>query len=42
VDVKEAVKLAKEHVLELFDDEKLTNLGLEEVEFDDRSSVAER
>ena len=32
MDVKAAVKLAKEHVLDLFADENITNLGLEEVE----------
>lgn len=34
MNVKEAVALAKSHILELFADEVLTNLGLEEVEFD--------
>jgi uncharacterized protein YdeI (YjbR/CyaY-like superfamily) len=36
MDVKEAVKLAKEHVLDLFADENITNLGLEEVSFYDQ------
>lgn len=36
--VKEAVALAKEHVLNLFSDENLTNVGLEEVELDDKSN----
>ncbi len=34
MDVKEAVALAKQHILELFADERLSNIGLEEVEFD--------
>ena len=36
MDVKEAVAYAKRYVLELFADENVTNIGLEEVEFDDR------
>jgi len=32
-----AVQIAKKHILELFEEEKLTNLGLEEVEFDTAS-----
>jgi hypothetical protein len=35
MDVKEAVKLAKQHVLDLFADENITNLGLEEVEYNE-------
>ena len=35
MDVKEVVKLAKEYVLDLFADENITNLGLEEVEYDE-------
>jgi hypothetical protein len=35
MDVKQAVSLAKQHVLDLFSEEQLSNLGLEEVEFDD-------
>ena len=35
MNVKEAVKLAKEHVLDLFAEENITNLGLEEVNFYD-------
>jgi hypothetical protein len=34
MDVKAAVKVAKEHVLDLFAEENITNLGLEEVEFE--------
>lgn len=33
MNVKEAVSLAKQHLLDLFADEKLTNVGLEEIEF---------
>ncbi len=35
MDVKEVVKLAKEYVLDLFADENITNLGLEEVEYNE-------
>lgn len=38
MDVKQAVALAKQHILELFADENLSNMGLEEIEFDERSS----
>jgi hypothetical protein len=34
--VKEAVELAKSHIKDLFGSEGVSNLGLEEVEFDDR------
>ena len=34
MDVKEAVAIAKRHIVELFADERPTNLGLEEVELD--------
>ena len=34
MNVKEAVKLSVEHVSDLFEHEKITNLGLEEIEFD--------
>jgi hypothetical protein len=36
VQVKEAVAHAKRHLLELYSDEGLSNVGLEEVEFDNR------
>jgi hypothetical protein len=39
MDVKEAVELAKRHVFELFANEAIINLGLEEVEFDDTDGV---
>ena len=35
MDVKQAVRTAKEHVAHLFADEHIMNLGLEEVEFDE-------
>jgi hypothetical protein len=35
MDVKEAVEIAKAHIQELFGSEKIYNLGLEEVSFDD-------
>ncbi len=38
MDVKEAVDLAKHYIADLFRDEGVINLGLEEVEFDDLSS----
>ncbi len=37
MEVKEAVGLAKQYVRELFADERITNLGLEEVAFEDKS-----
>lgn len=33
MEVKEAVSLAKQYLLDLFSDEKIENLGLEEVEY---------
>jgi hypothetical protein len=38
MDVKQAVGLAKQHILELFAEEQIVNLGLEEVEFDHSSN----
>ncbi len=35
MEVKEAVKLAMKYVAELFEEEQIENLGLEEVEFED-------
>ena len=35
MDAKSAVRLAKEHVLDLFSDEDPSNVGLEELELDD-------
>ena len=35
MDVKQAVKIAKTHVTDLFADEGIVNVGLEEVEFND-------
>jgi hypothetical protein len=37
MNVKEAVDYAKRHILELFSEENLTNVGLEEVEYEDQS-----
>ena len=39
MDVKEAVLAAKEHVAEIFADEPIENVGLEEVEFDESNRV---
>ena len=39
MDVKQAVQTAKEHVVELFADESIENVGLEEVEFDELNKV---
>ncbi len=39
MDVKEAVDLAKKYVIDLFANEGIVNLGLEEVEFDDSDGV---
>lgn len=39
MDVKEAVNTAKTYVAELFANEGLSNLGLEEVEFDDSTGA---
>jgi hypothetical protein len=38
MDVKEAARLAKEYVADLFAEEAITNVGLEEVEFDSMSN----
>ena len=38
MDVKEASRKAKEYVIDLFDGEGLSNVGLEEIEFDELSS----
>ena len=35
MNVKEAVELAKKHILELFAEEGISNVGLEEVEYDE-------
>ena len=35
MDVKQAVQTAKEHVAEIFSDEHIANVALEEVEFDE-------
>jgi hypothetical protein len=37
--VKEAISLAKQYVLDVFTDEKIDNVGLEEVEFDGKLGI---
>ena len=39
MDVKEAVRTAKGYLVDLFEDEQITNVGLEEVVFDETSAV---
>ncbi|MFZ5450699.1 MAG: hypothetical protein ACOZF2_02320 [Thermodesulfobacteriota bacterium] len=39
MDVKEAVEIAKHYITDLFRDEEISNLGLEEVDFDEKSST---
>ena len=39
MDVKEAARTAREYITDLFADEDVVYVGLEEVEFDDLSSV---
>ena len=39
MDVKQAVQAAKSHVAEIFADESIVNVGLEEVEFDELNRV---
>ena len=39
MDVKEAVRTAREYIANLFADENVKHVGLEEVEFDDLSKV---
>lgn len=36
MDIKQAVLLAKQYITDLYEDESPSNLGLEEVEFDDK------
>ena len=38
MDVKEAVRIAKEYLGDLFEAEQITNVGLEEVVFEDASN----
>ena len=35
MDVKQAVAAAKDYVADMFESEKITNIGLEEVEYDE-------
>jgi hypothetical protein len=39
MDVVEAVSTAKKHILNLFEDEKISHLGLEEAFFDENQNV---
>ena len=39
MDVKEVVELAKRHIVEIYANEQITNVGLEEVDFDGTKSV---
>jgi len=39
MDVKEAIRLAKSHLQEIFAEERIQNLGLEEVEYDDNNKI---
>ena len=39
MDVKEAVRTAKAYLIDLFEDEQITNVGLEEVVFDEESAA---
>ncbi len=39
MDVREAVKTAKSYIEDIFADEQIGNLGLEEVDFDDAKRV---
>ena len=39
MDVKEAVRTAKSQVAEIFSDESIVDVGLEEVEFDESNEV---
>jgi hypothetical protein len=39
MDVKEAARVAKQHIAELFKDEGAKNIGLEEIEFDEAQKI---
>ena len=39
MDVKQAVQTAKEHIADIFADESIMNVGLEEVEFNESDRV---
>ena len=39
MDAKQAVRIAKKHVAEIFSDEPIANVGLEEVEFDEMEDI---
>ena len=38
MEVKQAVTMAKRYVIDLFEAEQITNVGLEEIEFDEMSN----
>jgi hypothetical protein len=39
MEVKEAISLAKQYVRDVFSEETITNIGLEELEFDDDKDI---
>ena len=39
MEVKEAVQLAKRFIIDMFGDEQISNVGLEEVDFDSKNKV---
>lgn len=39
MDVKQAVDMAKRYIIDVYSDEKITNVGLEEVDFDESQKV---
>lgn len=41
METKEAVKVAKEYIIDVFDDEKISDVGLEEIKFNHRLAAWE-
>ena len=39
MELKEAVKKAKEYISDIFSEENVKNIGLEEIEFDERNNL---
>ncbi|MHB0873759.1 MAG: hypothetical protein ACYC2J_11375 [Acidithiobacillus ferrooxidans] len=39
MDVKEVVESAKHYIMDIYQEEKITNVGLEEVDFDEKNNV---
>lgn len=39
MNVKEAVRIAKTYLIDLFSEERIVNVGLEEIEFDDLDRI---